>query len=549
MKKIILSITAIILLLLIAAIALPFVIDVNHFRPEIENQFGAALGRQVHIVHLDLSILQGDLKATDISISDDPTFGTAPFVTANSLAIGIEVKPLVFSRKLMVRSVALFGPHITLLRGDSGQWNFSSLKSSDAAAGTAQKNSPATSSGISEFTVQKLQIVNGSLTLGMGPHLRQNYEKVNLTAENISYNATIPFRFEAATPGGGSLETTGIIGPFDQKDLALSPLEATVKLKKIDLVSTGLLEASSGIGGIINYEGKLKSNGKVARSDGDVTIVGLHVVQGAAPVDQPVMVQYSSLYDLVNQDGKLINGQIRTRSSAIVLAGTFQLHSVPAEIHMKVSSPKIPVEDIQQLLPAFGVTLPKGASFQGGEARTNLSIDGPVDRLVTNGNVSLSNTKLSGFGLSSQMQTISMLAGLKPSKDTLIQTFASNIQISPQGIRADDLQLVAPDVGTITGSGTVGQNGSLNFTLLATLSQNSVGGMLSKLAASTGIGGAIAKGVPFLVQGTTSSPKFLPDTKRIIQNIAPKPGTPSADTPKTTLKDVLGGFFGKKKAQ
>ena len=71
MKKILLITAVIIGVVLVAIIALPFVIDADEFRPAIQNELSSILGREMTIGHLDLSVLHGNLRAADIPISDD----------------------------------------------------------------------------------------------------------------------------------------------------------------------------------------------------------------------------------------------------------------------------------------------------------------------------------------------------------------------------------------------------------------------------------------------------------------------------------------------
>ena len=58
----IVKILGIALILLIAAvIAIPFVIDANQFRPKLESELTGALGREVKLGSLKLSILSGSV--------------------------------------------------------------------------------------------------------------------------------------------------------------------------------------------------------------------------------------------------------------------------------------------------------------------------------------------------------------------------------------------------------------------------------------------------------------------------------------------------------
>jgi len=95
-----------VVLLLAVIIALPFLIDANQFRPKLEAEISGALNREVKVGQLRLSIFSGGVAADDISISDDPAFSKSPFVRAKSLAVGVEMKPLIFSRQVHVARVS-----------------------------------------------------------------------------------------------------------------------------------------------------------------------------------------------------------------------------------------------------------------------------------------------------------------------------------------------------------------------------------------------------------------------------------------------------------
>src|SRR5579872_6166002 len=75
----------VVVLLVVALIALPFLVDVNAFRSTIEADLTTALGRQVKIGNLKLSIFSGSLSADDLSIADDPAFNKNAFIQAKGL--------------------------------------------------------------------------------------------------------------------------------------------------------------------------------------------------------------------------------------------------------------------------------------------------------------------------------------------------------------------------------------------------------------------------------------------------------------------------------
>src|SRR5262245_52610963 len=148
MKRI-LKIAAIVLaVIVVVLIATPFFINVNSFRPKIEATATEALGRQVKVGNLGLSLLTGTVTAGDISIADDPAFAKAPFVTAKSLKVGVELMPLIFSKQLNVTGITLEQPQITMLKTADGKWNFSSL-SGNPAKKTPAKSEASTTTNLS----------------------------------------------------------------------------------------------------------------------------------------------------------------------------------------------------------------------------------------------------------------------------------------------------------------------------------------------------------------------------------------------------------------
>ncbi len=537
------SVVAAIILILVV---IPLFVNANSFRPKIEAQLQSALGRKAQIGDLSLSLFSGGITAKDISIADDPRFSQAPFVKAKSLEVGVELWPLILSRSLRVTGITLTQPELALIHSPSGTWNFSSL-------GSGEKTAPTSTAGASggDFSVQKLRIVNGRVTVSGTRGKPSTYQDVNLTASNVSYSSKIPFTLDAKTPGGGTVKMEGTAGPIDRSDASLTPLAAKLSVEHMDLASTGFLDSSSGLAGVLDFSGTVNSNGRTVHSEGTAKIDKLRAVRTGSPAKQPINLDYASDYDLRRQTGVLSKGLIRTGSSTASLTGNYDMRGDSTAVRMNLVGSHLPVQDIEGLLPAIGVTLPAGSSLQGGTADANLTLDGPVDRLVTAGTVQLANAKLAGFDLASKMSALSALSGLKPGGNTVIQTFSSGLRISPDGIRADNVNLIIAALGTLTGNGTISANNALNFRMLAKLANpnSAIGQLTSRIPILGGRGGSASGGIPFLIQGTTSQPVFLPDVGGAlasgVANPLQKGSQPQTGT--NPVGDVLDQFFGKKK--
>src|SRR5438105_1060481 len=105
----------ILLLVLVVVVLLPFMIDGNTFKPQIESAAEKALGRKLTLGNIRLSIFSGGVSVDNITIAEDPQFGAGPFLTAKSLAVGVEMMPLILSRQIHVTNVTITQPQATLL--------------------------------------------------------------------------------------------------------------------------------------------------------------------------------------------------------------------------------------------------------------------------------------------------------------------------------------------------------------------------------------------------------------------------------------------------
>jgi len=533
--------------IILTVLLVPLFINVDSFRPEIESKLSAALGRRVSIGKIQASFFSGGAEASNIVINDDPAFNKGPFLQASSLQIGLEWMPLIFSRQVKVTSLTIKNPDVLLVKNNAGKWNFSSMGNSSTQA----KPQP-TSGKTTDFSVDKLQVENGKIriarTNGHALGKQHTYDKVNLLARNISTTSAVPFNLSAVTPGGGALEIEGKAGPLNHEDSAKTPLDAKVTLDHADLAASGLLDPSSGLSGVIDFDGQLKSDGHRLHSTGKAKANNLRLVKGGSPARQAVNLDYNSDYALDSETGTL-NANLHTGGSTAHANGTFSSHGETTSTHMKIQGNKMAVNDIEGLLPAFGVVLPSGSSLQGGVLNANLDAEGPLDHLVITGPVDISGAHLSGFNLASKLGPIAALTGLQPSSDTVIQTFSSALRVAPEGIRADNILLSVPSIGQLTGNGLINSNNALDFKMLLKLASGN-GGLLGNFANISG--GAQNKGIPFLIQGTTSNPSFLPAIGGLgnsLKSLASPQQGQQQQSPAQGLGGLLGNILNKKKKQ
>ena len=550
MKRAAKIIGILILILLVVAIALPFLVNVNSFRPTIESQASSALGLKVTIGNLKLSILTGSVSADDLSIADDPAFGKAPFVTAKGLNVGVEVIPLVFNKTLHVTDLTLDRPQIALLRTSSGKWNFSSLGASNAnspmktkAPASADPKGNTTDQSLENLSVAKLNVNNGRVSIGDAngkskPHV---YDNVNVAIRNFSFSSQFPFTVAADLPGGGNLKLDGKAGPINPNDAAQTPLEAKLDVKRLDLAASGFVDPASGIAGLADFDGAVASDGRVLRSNGTMKADKLKMSAKGSPAGRPVEVRYATDYNLQSQSGTLSKADVAIGKALAQLTGNYETRGDATLVNMKLNAQNMPVDDLQAMLPALGVVLPSGSSLKGGTLSTALAISGPVAKPVITGPIKLVQTKLAGFNLGSKLSAINALSGAQTGSDTSIQNFSTDAHVAPDGVRTENVDLVIHAVGTLTSTGTSSPSGALNYHMTANLAGTAVTG-LSQIAGLGGKGGSI----PFFIQGTTSDPKFVPDVQGIL-NSRLKSGLQGNKPNTGSAVDAITGLFGKKK--
>ena len=539
--KILKVVGIVIALLIVMAIAIPFFINVNSFRPQIESNLSEALGRPVKVGNLSLSILSGSVGADQLSIADDPKFSNAPFIQAKSLKVGVELMPLIFSKRLNVTHLIIDQPEVALLRNREGIWNFSSLGNQAGQPKAAAKSSDSASPG--NLNVAKLELVDGKVTFGSVPARRKPivYDKLNVTIKDFSFTTAFPVVASAQLPGGGSLKVDGSAGPINPNDASLTPVRGKVNLSKLDLSQSALVDPELGITGTADFDGNLNSDGHVAKANGTVKGTNLKLVPKGSPSTQPIQIVFTVEHDLQSETGKLVQGDVAIGKALAKLTGTYDMHGDVTTVRMRLDGQAMPVDDLEAALPAVGVVLPTGSRLKGGNLSIDLTSVGPVDKLVSTGTVKMTNTALAGFNLGSKLSAISALSGKQTGNDTTIQNLSADVRYAPEGTRLDKIDLIVPAIGTVTGAGTVSPSNALDFKMLANLS----GGVAGGLSQMAGLGGGKGSGgIPISIGGTTSNPTFMPDMKGLVGNqLKSLVPTGKGNNPLGNL----GGLFGKKK--
>ena len=446
--------------------------------------------------------------------------------------------PLIFSKQLNITGLTLDSPSIALLSGPNGKWNFSSL--------AAASSEPASKSGgapTGSLSVEELRVTDGKLLVGKANSSANplTIDDVNIEVNNFSSSTQFPFTLSADLPGGGNLKVEGKAGPLAPAGM---PLQASLKIQKLDLATLGA-DPSMGLGGIGNLDGKLDSDGKTAKVNGNLSLNKLKLSPKGCPAGRSIEVRFALDHDLGGQAGTISQGEVVAGKAVSHLTGSYQAAGDATVLNMKLNAPGLPVEEVEALLPALGVTLPAGSGLKGGTFSATLGITGPMDKLVVQGPVKLENSKLEGFDLGSKLSALSAFSGkAASSRDTTIQNASTNARVAPEGTKLDSINVSVPSLGVMTGAGTVSASGAINFTMLAELSGGGGERAVQRSGRREGRGGG--SGIPFMIEGTTADPKFVPDVKGIAGSAAKQAISSKINPQGESSKKGVGGLLKRK---
>jgi AsmA protein len=537
MKRIAKWVGIVVALLLAAALSLPFLINVDQFRPTLQAELSSALGREVTLGNLRLQILSGEVTADDLAVAEDPAFGKPAFMRAKSLHVGAEILPFLFARKLIVTDMLIDQPEVALVQAPSGDWNFSTLGGKGASRGAKPAQAAPAARMPLDLSVKLIKVSNGRLTLRrtVGHWKPVALEQVNIEVRDFSSASAFPVSLAAQVGGGGAIKLDGKAGPIHPTDSAMTPVSVNLKVTQLDLAGSGVSDIAPNVAGLASFDGSGESDGVTMRLQAKLKADKLKLAKNGTPATRTLEVDFAVQHDLRKHAGVLKQGDIHIGGAVAHLTGTYAEQGESMVVNLKLAGPEMPVQELEGMLPALGVVLPAGTSLKGGSASANLAIEGPADRLVSAGSLALNNTRLAGFDLSKKMSSIEKLAGIKGGPDMEIQVLSANVRAAPEGTSAQDVKLVLPAIGELTGGGSVSPANELNFKMSAIVHTS---GLLAVIG---------NKPIPFSVEGTSSEPVFKPDIKALAkEEIKGLAGGVGGDVGKAA-GGMLNGLLGGKK--
>ncbi len=465
---------------LILCLLLPLFLSADRLRPTAEAALGRDLGRAVHIGSLKFTLGFGGLAADDVVVADDPSFSAAPFLRAPRVRLGIGRLALLFGRDLEIRAIDLEGPSITLVRDSTDKWNFYALLAADS--GTGQSSGPSVRI--------KRGVINVRTGGGDEPFVLRGVEAAS---PHLSTAAEFTFSIAATVVGGGSLKLNGKAGPLGWAGgQPVLPMNVLVNARKVAIAESRLTASiAPWLAGRISFDGTLDSDGRTLHANGNIQAAELKLARSAAPSTTPLTLLFTLQHDFASKTGNLTRCDVELTKGSAHLEGKYTESNGKTIVNATFVANGATVAPFAALLPAISIPLPPGVTAQKGVIVLDLHFQGPLDHLSTTGSVNIDNLRLESFDFEDRLSSVTGLDMLHFNRDLELSHWNARITSEDDKLAIDNLEAVLPELGTITGSGAIANDRTLDFQVSAVRS-----GVSDK------------RPIPFIVRGATSNPIF-----------------------------------------
>jgi hypothetical protein len=285
----------------------------------------------------------------------------------------------------------------------------------------------------------------------------------------------------------------GRAGPVAwDRGLPLIPFSVLVNANGVDLAESHLTTAvAPAIGGVAGIDATFESDGAALQANGNLTVAKLKLARQGTPADEPFQFRFALQEDLRTHTGVLSRCDAQLQKGSTSMTGRFSTIDGRLSVKLTVTTQGAPVTPLATLLPALGLPLPFGSSLQNGLAFVDLEVSGPIDHPTATGKVTLDNAKLVNFNLEDRLGSVTGMDVLHFGNDLAISHLTADVNIGLEKTELSNIETLLPELGTITGSGTIANDRTLDFKLAVVRS-----------------GIAEKKPIPVLVRGAATSPVF-----------------------------------------
>jgi AsmA protein len=212
---------ALIVFLLAVMLVLPRFVDIQQYKPRIEERVSLATGRPFSLGgDLSLSLFPwAGVSLSDLHLGNPQGFQEKDFVSVRSFEVRVKLLPLLF-RDIRIKRFVVDGARIVLEKGKDGRTSWRSIGKPSAEPRKREKEPREKRTEgfpIKDLTLGELAITNGSvLWIDHGADERREISDVTVRLQDVSLNNPIKF-FVSSLLDKKPVSLEGSVGPLGKE--------------------------------------------------------------------------------------------------------------------------------------------------------------------------------------------------------------------------------------------------------------------------------------------------------------------------------------------
>ena len=498
--KIVIGLLIVVVLLVGAILALPFLIDLNKYQDQYKPLIEDALNRKVQVQDIRLTLWPRiGARVAGFVVLDDPAFGASPFTSLTSLDVGVKLLPLL-GGKVEVEDITLRNPVITVIKNKNGVLNVSTIGRTGVELPKAPSRAPVPSTEgplkiLALLAVNRVSITGGTLTyrdLSAAKPTEYSMQNMEILLQSVRLGQSPSLHVGMLIqPLNLPVRLDGTFGPL-KESTDIDAINLQLALGKTDFVITG---KTVGRNTSLNISAPVINTANLPLALPLQKPVEIKNLQIAAHVQgQDVLLQKLS-FQLF--DGQMAaEGRVTSGSETPPFTGKMTVHGM-------------------QLGPALNTLATTQVSISG-TAGADLNVQGRglslpdlTKSLEGTGHMAVKDGKIEGVNLLQEAISILNVAGisLDNAKATVFSTIETDLAIKQGAIHVQRLLMDSQDFQA-TGGGTIGFDQTLNLTVNLNLSQD----LSQKIARSSPAAKFAMKegrvSLPLVITGTAQAPSY-----------------------------------------
>ena len=410
MKWLLGVVAALVVLAIAAVLAVPYLVDTPRIQAYIKSNATQALGRPVEFSSVSLRVLPlPAVELHDLSVAEDPKFGTTPFLKLKTGRVRVRLLPLL-SGRVELGDIVLEKPVVTVVQAADGRLNISTLGTGAATRPGGEAARPPGETGRSSTgagaggtaALSRVRVDDGVVTYvarGKGSAMTQ-YRLEGLDVTVTGGASQLAFKGDAKVqPGGLALKINdGAVALASNRPLTDAPLRGKLTLdgKDVKELTAAAVGPTPQIGGSLKAALALGGTVGAPTASGDVQMSPLTVTQTqpSCPAPKERTLTVSSLKLNAAWQEQRLTARPLTASVADGTITTQMTVTLGHGVHVQLGDLAIktlPLEKVlvDYLCQGYAITGPLdltgGLSFDAGDMLNTLS--GPGQMKVGRGKV------------------------------------------------------------------------------------------------------------------------------------------------------------------